>query len=389
MHETIKACPETPSSIIAVQLLNISPLLFSLSHTNIPVDLKRSEDSMLCKRLQPKMDGPRTSFAIKCDQAKQQNPLRQGALASKDDIRAIQGPGAEYLPGNDYKAIEELPECHPNQIYLQELLRNEPRTPFRTSTRTSSNKPSSNTRSRRTTLLDLSFELRKLIYEYSVSKDDPISPVFKVAEEEIGGSDQFEVSHLEAGLPGSIGIFPGLEKELVAMLPTFYRANTFQFDLRGESAGETLQRWINEKSDEASGARKICLKHWTWYYNASAGWEHVPDETILSITSSGHVRVTRIARQLHPLACTCEMDDFVSAQCPDWKINKLWSVADFVSALRQEEGLLIQAVNKLMELIHYHNETFHMWRQGPKSCKLCGKKMIFIRSFDEVEWTSD
>ena len=83
------------------------------------------------------------------------------------------------------------------------------------------------------------------------------------------------------------------------------------------------------------------------------------------------------------------MDDFVSAQCPDWKINKLWSVADFVSALRQEEGLLIQAVNKLMELIHYHNKTFHVWKRGPKGCKLCGKQMIFIRSFDEVEWTSD
>ncbi|KAF7191204.1 hypothetical protein HII31_07227 [Pseudocercospora fuligena] len=339
------------------------------------------------------MDIPRTSFAIKRDQAKQQNPLRQGALASKDDIRAIQGPGSELrtcLATTMWiqKAIEELPACHPNQIYLQELLRNEPKTPSTPSSGTDSRR-SSNTGSRRTTLLDLPFEVRKLIYEYSASEDDPISPVFKVSGEEVGGSDQIEVSYLKAGLPVLLGIFPGLEKELAAMLPTFYRANTFQFDLRGESGGEALQRWIEEKSDEASAARKICLKHWTWYYNASAGWEHVPDETILSITSSGHVRVTRIARQLHPLACTCEMDDFVSTQCPDWKINKLWSVADFVSALRQEEGLLIQAVNKLVELIHYHNETFHVWRQGPKGCKLCGKQMIFIRSFDEVEWTSD
>ncbi|EME89178.1 uncharacterized protein MYCFIDRAFT_76536 [Pseudocercospora fijiensis CIRAD86] len=282
------------------------------------------------------------------------------------------------------KAIEELPECHPSQSYLQELLRNEPPTPSTPTSRTNSRRPS-NTGSRRTTLLDLPLEVRKLIYEYSAAEDDPISPVFKATGEELGGGDHVEESYLKAGLPVLLGIFPRLQKELAAMLPTFYKANTFQFDLKGESGGDALQRWIEEKNDEASAARKICLKHWTWYYNASAGWEHVPDETILSLTSSGHVRVTRIARQLHPLACECEMEILVSAQCPDWKINKLWSVADFVSALRQEEGLLIQAVNKVVEFIHYHNETFHGWTQGPKACKLCGKQMIFIRSFDEFE----
>lgn len=172
------------------------------------------------------------------------------------------------------------------------------------------------------------------------------------------------------------------------MPPTFYRSNMFQLDLRGEAADDALRRLIQEKQDEVSAARKISIRHWTWWYGPS-GWKHVDDKTILSSTATGRIVLTRNGGQLGHQACSCDMADLVGAQCPGWKINKPWSLTDFVEALRQEHELLVFAATKLVELIQYHNEIFHVWRDGPKPCQLCGKQMIFLRSSDDVEWASD
>lgn len=168
-----------------------------------------------------------------------------------------------------------------------------------------------------------------------------------------------------------------------------YKATTFQFDLRNDDGCEILRRWTEKRQDESSVARTINLKHWALWYNSAGFWERAADETVLTITPAGRVKFSRLGGQVDVEVCSCPMEDIVSLQWPGWKINRPWSLADFVDALRSEGELLIQAVNKVVDLIHCHDDVFHKGGEGPQSCQRCGKHMILLCSFDSVERTSE
>ncbi|KAK4508457.1 hypothetical protein PRZ48_002196 [Zasmidium cellare] len=228
-------------------------------------------------------------------------------------------------------------------------------------------------------------EIRNLIYCYSLSEEQPITPILAPVEE---GRDR--KGYIQSGLPVLAEVFPDLAGEIQSMMRPFYQANTFQFDLREDGGIDNLLRWLERRPEEVDAARTISVIHWTWYWSTSDFcWNYVADATILSLTSSGHIKLTKTAGTLDADACNCSMEKLISTQCSDWTMNNVWTMTDFVKALRQDEELLIQALTKFADLIQQHDESFHAWRNGPKACTACGKSMIFLRTFDDVEWTSE
>lgn len=309
------------------------------------------------------------------------HPFRP-ALVKKEDIRAFEQPAsAEHRTNLQttfwlQKALADLPQSHPSQRVLEERLRSEPTTPIGSSVPPF---PLLKARTRPYTFLDLPREIRNTIYKYSALAQEPVSPVLDTCDQPRRTERQVKTTS-STGLLVLEEVFPGLKPELDAMLPTFYRSNTFQFDLRSEKGCNLLRRWIREKGDEASGARKIRLKHWTWWFNDSGEWECAADETILALLPTGFVELKRLAQL--PGGCSCGMEEFLGSHCPDWKINKLWSLTDFVKAVREDEELLIQALVKFLEIVQQHDDNFHLWRENPTPCQQCGKQMMLLRSLD-------
>lgn len=186
------------------------------------------------------------------------------------------------------------------------------------------------------------------------------------------------------------GVFPDLTDGIQRTMRPFHPAHTFQFDLQGEDGIDNLLRWLEQLQDEADAARTISVIHRTWYWStADFCWNFVANATILSLTSSDRIKLTRTSGTLDPDACNCDVEKLISAQCSDWTMDRVWTMSDFVKALRQDEEFLIQALTKFVDLIQTHDESFHAWRNGPKACTACGKSMIFLRTFDDVEWTSE
>lgn len=346
-------------------------------------------------RSRQKMESLRCSTSTSASEMRSRHPLAEASPVTKDEIRTFPRPASEVWTSLVttmwlLKAMENLPKCHPYQNHLEERLHSEPDTPtspasFRTCMTWSFT--STEERHNPTGLAELPYELRQAIYEYSAGQQEPISPVF---EKSHGSFDEkHDSAYVRTGLPILHEVFPQLKKELSNMLPDFYRANTFEFDLRGEAGADVLQTWIQDRQDEASSARRIRLKHWTWWFSSNCTWQYTADATTFTIDPNGVIEISRDAGQLDPHSCGCKMHDLVH-QCPGWRINKPWTLSDFVDALRQEEELLVQAVtNFVIELVHQHDETLHMWREGPRPCELCGKQAVFFRSLDDVEWTSD
>lgn len=180
-------------------------------------------------------------------------------------------------------------------------------------------------------------------------------------------------------------VFLSLKEELTIMLPKFYKANTFQFDLRKENGFTGLYRWIDHQRDEASSARTISILHYTWYWSSlENGWSYNTDATVFTLTANGRVMLRRATGQQDPRACSCDMQDWFFAQCTEWTANKSWTMTDFVTALRDEHELLVQAVTKFAKLVQEHDEGLPMRREGPEPCLRCSMNKIFFRSFDKI-----
>lgn len=333
---------------------------------------------------------PSTRICQPYNQAKKSHPFQHAALVTKDQVRAFQRPASEVWLGLTttmwlQTGLNELPISHPMHSTLLDRLQKEPPSPSSPSSSSRSIAPLS--RKSMPQFDKLPAEIRQMIYGYSLSESQPISPYLRALEElpsPLGGD------YIKSGLPVLAQVFPQLADEIQAMMRPFYQANTFQFDLREEDGVKNLSRWVEQRHDEARVARTISVVHWTWYWSSSDScWNFVADATILSLTSTGHIKLARTAGTLDPDSCNCSMDDLVSSQCSDWTMNKTWTMTDFVKALRQDEELLTQALTKFVDLIHHHDESFHAWRNGPKACTACGKSMIFLRTFDDVEWTSE
>ncbi|KAI5369914.1 hypothetical protein Slin15195_G007920 [Septoria linicola] len=185
---------------------------------------------------------------------------------------------------------------------------------------------------------------------------------------------------LHIGLPVLADVFTPLKDELAAMLPVLYSSNTYQFDIRDDQGGGLLRQWPDEMPEQARVATSIRIKHWTWWHVSSGSWKHTADETDITLLPSGFIKMIRQGGQLDPEACCCEVEDLVRIHSPGWRFNKPWKLIDFVLALRQKEEPLIEAVNKFVELIQWHDESFHEWRDSPSPCQLCGKQLHLLRS---------
>ena len=308
------------------------------------------------------------------------HPFKQGALVDKDDIRAIEQPASVELRTTLettfwlQKALADTPHSHSSHQVLEERLRSEPASPSSSSTRSL---PVFQERRRPYSFVDLPLEVRRTIYEYSLTEQEPVSPVLDSCNQSRWAERQVKTSG--AGLPVLEQVFPALKHELRTMLATFYRSNTFQFDLRSDTGLALLRRWADEKREEASVAKKVRIKHWTFWYNESGDWEHTADETILALMPTGCVEMKRLAQLSR--ACSCGVEDFMSSHCPGWKLNKICSLTDFVKAIRiQEEEVLIEAVANFVKLVQQHNDSFHLRRENPKPCQQCGRQMMLLRS---------
>lgn len=335
---------------------------------------------------------PSTKFSESYNQTKKNDPFRHAAPVTKTQVRAFQRPASEDRLGLMttmwlQKGLNELPISHPMHATLLDRLQNEPPSPSSRSA-SSSSSPPPNTLEHSVTRFDqLPAEIRSLVYGYTLSEKEPIAPALTPFE---GEQRDCERRYIQSGLPVLAAVFPALTDEIQRMMRPFYQANTFQFDLREDEGIDNLLRWLEQRQDEANAARTISVIHWTWYWSTSDFcWNFVADATILSLTSSGHVKLTRTSGVLDADACNCDMEKLVSAQCSDWTMNNIWTLPDFVKALRQDEELLTQALTKFVDLIQTHDESFHAWQNGPTACAACGKSMIFLRTFDDVEWTSE
>ncbi|KAF2209672.1 hypothetical protein CERZMDRAFT_86651 [Cercospora zeae-maydis SCOH1-5] len=292
--------------------------------------------------------------------------LSLGAHVSKDDILSIEQPTAELRTtlATTYwlqKALADLPLSSPSQAFLEERLCRESRSSLTTSTRSLP----SPCETKGPGFVDIPQEVRAAIYKYCIFEPEPISPLLRHS---VDFSSSIEAHFLSTGLPALAEVLPTLSNELSTMLPVFYRSNTFRFDVRDDDGVEALRRWIEENEEETSAARSISVRHWTWWRTPCGQWEHAADETVLSLLPTGLIRLTRRGGKFDPAVCNCDIEDFLYMHCPSWNLNKPWSVAEFVDALRQEGELLIQAVIKFVNFIQQQNDGFHEWRDSPKSC---------------------
>lgn len=224
---------------------------------------------------------------------------------------------------------------------------------------------------------DLPPEVHRLIYSYAAENCDPISPIVK---ESAAAAFSPIAQYIETGLPILHQVFPSL-KDLATRLPKYYSSQVFQFDLRDEHGLSNSWRWIDERFEEVSAARTISLYHYTWYHSSSDYcWSYVPDATVLTLTSSGHIRLKRASQQLDPDSCVCAIADLVAAQFPDWKAKEQWTLLDFIAALRQDRDPLIDAVAKFIDVLQEHEEKFQKLEAGRQPCPARGKQIIFLRT---------
>ncbi|CAK1356132.1 unnamed protein product [Cercospora beticola] len=304
-----------------------------------------------------------------------------GAHVTKNDIRSIEQPTAELRTtlATTYwlqRALTDLPLSPTSQASLEERLRRESESSPSTSTRSAS----STCDIKGPSLVDIPREVRAAIYEYCVVGQGPICPLLRFSDDSCSNKEHFS----KTGLPALAEALPVLSNELSTMLPAFYRSNTFRFDVRDDHGMETLYRWMEENEEESSAARTVSIRHWTWWRTPSGQREHAADETVLSLLPTGLIRLTRRGGKFDPAVCNCDIEDFMYMHCPRWNLNKPWSVAEFVDALRQEDELLIQAVTKFVGFIQQQNNGFHEWRNCPKSCSSCGKEVMLLSSSDDV-----
>ncbi|KAM3418354.1 hypothetical protein BST61_g4353 [Cercospora zeina] len=308
--------------------------------------------------------------------------LSLGAHVTKDDILSIEQPTAELrttLANTSWlqQALADLPLSPTSQAFLEERLR-----------RASISSPATSTRSHTFTcepdclgLVDIPREARAAIYKYCIFEPEPIPPLLRHS---VSYSLSIEAHFFNTGLSTLAQLLPTFSNELKTMLPVFYRSNTFRFDVRDDDGIEALHRWIEENEEETSAARSISIRHWTWWRTPYGHWEHAADETVLSLLPTGLIRLTRRGGKFDPAVCNCDIEDFMYMHCPSWNLNKPWSVAEFVDALREEGELLIQAVIKFVRFIQQQNGGFHEWRNGPKSCSSCGKEIMLLCSSDDI-----
>jgi hypothetical protein len=221
----------------------------------------------------------RTPRSSQHAQAKQMARFSRGIPVTKEEIRSFQLHEASVRTSLATKmwierAMDDLPLSHPRQAIYEERLRSEPAIPPSPShsiiSIQSERKPVS--------FLDLPQEVRATVYKFCLvdctetvpsTPDLSSSPADPRDTSEAPGTGS--PHYPQSGLRTLYAVFPTLKDEIKLMLATFYRANTFHFDLRGEKGCEDLQKWIRENEDEASCARKISLKHWTWWFS-SGDW---------------------------------------------------------------------------------------------------------------------
>lgn len=314
------------------------------------------------------------------------HPFLFSAPVSKREVQAFPRPTSENWTGLAtvlwlQNALEELPASHPSRPALEFRLENEPASPTSDS---AGSRRSSKSEPRKPVKFDeLPSEVRNMIYCHAAAETTPISPILSTAADE---DVQVKSNYIKRGLPVLSQVFPLLKQELIIMLPKFYEANTFQFDLRKENGFANLYRWIELQQDETSSARTISILHYTWYWSSPEnGWSYNTDATVFTLTPTGRVMLRRTTGQQDPEACSCDMQDWFFAQCTEWTVNESWTMTDFVTALRDEHELLVQAVTKFAKLVQEHDEGLQMWRKGPEPCSRCSMNKIFFRSFDKIE----
>ena len=313
------------------------------------------------------------------------HPFLFSASVSKREVQAFSRPTSETWTGLAtvlwlQNALEELPASHPSRPALETRLESEPASPTSDS---SGSRRSSKSEYRKPVKFDeLPSEVRNMIYCHAVAETTPISPVSSTAS---ATDVPMEFNYINRGLPVLSQVFPSLKEELTIMLPKFYKANTFQFDLRKDNEFADLYRWIDHQQEEASSARTISILHYTWYWSSlENGWLYNTDATVFTLTANGRVMLRRTTSQQDPRACSCDMQQWFFAQCTEWTANKSWTMTDFVTALRDEHELLVQAVTKFAKLVQEHDEGLPKRREGPEPCFRCRLNKNFFRSFDKI-----